>query len=248
MPDTVIDVTCTNTKCGHRRAVPRELFQQHPIRWVRCGKCGSRSPAPRVAPARRKSNMPLVVGACSAVLFLIIGVIVVLGRPGVTVPVIIPPAPEDPMAKAVEAKEEVEQHVANLQPAITRFKSDRDELKSQLQGLGIAASGDLAGNRKAQLIAKELLELMGQLRVMEKKELSYEQAKVELASVIRRLDRKTVIDKLGLTEEELQEVSETLDTIDMKIQMAEEDSGSALTVIEADAALDDLLSSSDGGA
>jgi exonuclease VII small subunit len=253
MPETTLDITCHEEGCGHRQTVPRELFQRYPIHWVRCSKCGTRRPGPRIS-AQPKSRAPLLVGIAAVVVCGAVGAVIMMNRNGKP-PVVaaVSGEAEDGMAgtkrareKAEQAKGEVEQHLTDLQPAIERFKSDLDDLTKQLNDMGIASAGDVAGNYRAELIAKEVRELIGQVRVMEKKRQSYEQAKDELESVIRRLERKTVIEQLGLTEEELQEVTDTLDTIDIKIQTAaEQDSDSALSEFEADEALNELLRGKD---
>lgn len=137
------------------------------------------------------------------------------------------PGPDQPAPNSMSAKEiadaetklvRVRTELKNrVEPAITKLRSERQSIREQLKGLGVADSNDLKKDFRAQGFGRELAEIVGLIRAMEQKRDALDKSSFEFESFIRRLKRKALVENAGLTEQELTEVSTTLKSLDAQL-------------------------------
>jgi hypothetical protein len=115
-------------------------------------------------------------------------------------------------------KQELEQKVNELQAknkamqsVLADLQKEKADITKELNQL--VQSKSLAGlreNARAQRRAKRLQEVAGEIAVMEKRAEEYEAALDQGQAVLRRLERHLVLQKAGISESELVEVTTTI--------------------------------------
>lgn len=94
--------------------------------------------------------------------------------------------------------------------ALERFQRDKAGVIERLRAFGIRSASDLKEDATARLYAEELLEVERQIAALRSKGGVYETAIVQIESSLRRLERRRLLKNVGITEDELNELSQSV--------------------------------------
>lgn len=118
-------------------------------------------------------------------------------------------------------------HLASLLPELQKSKK---QLVDRLRELDIRLASNLKNKPEARTLAEELAELAQQIRVATAKRTEYKKSSDTIESFSRRLTRRDELKNAGLTDEELEEVSQFMAELDDRFNEASSDVEKALNL------------------
>jgi hypothetical protein len=128
---------------------------------------------------------------------------------------------------------------------LSEFHSDREDLVGQLRGMGVNGSGDLKDDRRAQLLADELLELSRQIDVLHADIERLDVAILQTESVLRRIQRRRSLSESGVLSNGEQELMSRLSRELAELMRPGDKLPTPVSDVETDQLIDRLLHSDD---
>jgi len=126
---------------------------------------------------------------------------------------------------------------------LDEFQSDRDDLVEQLRGMGVNGSGDLKDDRRAQLLADELLELSRQIDELHADIERLDVAILQTESVLRRIQRRRSLTESGVLSSGEQELMSRLTRELAELMRPGDKLPTPVSDVETDKVIDRLLHS-----
>jgi hypothetical protein len=101
---------------------------------------------------------------------------------------------------------------------LARLEGDERQMVDSLAGLGVKTAADLKGNRKAQVYAEELQEIVRQRVAARQQVAEWDEAVVRLESAIRRTERARQLDRAGITDAERADLFRLMLELDGRVE------------------------------
>jgi ATPase subunit of ABC transporter with duplicated ATPase domains len=115
--------------------------------------------------------------------------------------------------KVVDWKEKQQK----TQTLVEKLQADKEGLVTDLRTAGVNAAADLKDHPTARVKAQELQEVVKQIAMVQKKYDERTTAIEEMESHIRRAERVLAIREVGVSDEELAELSRTITDLDERL-------------------------------
>lgn len=105
-----------------------------------------------------------------------------------------------------------------LRLSLSRLEDDRQAILFRLRQAGVTSTDDLSDHPEWRIHARELKDVVGRIRRMEKTATAYDQAIARMEVILREEDREARLRGAALSEDELNELSRITHELDDQLQ------------------------------